>query len=387
MLYINVQKSEAMEHVITINNNQLSFTPGQTILDVAADNNIYIPTLCHLKHASPTKTCRVCVVEMQGEDDLIEACATPAENGMIIHSESHRVIQERKQIIATLLNTGNHNCSIRNLDPQDWTQFQMNVHQADQGNPLCPVWGDCELQDLAYMYQVQTEAVDAVPCQYETERANPFIIRDFSRCILCGRCIKACNEIQVNNAIEFGYEGVDAKIIAGNDVTLKESECVFCGECLQACPVGALVSEQPYRHDRFVDTVKTRTTCSYCGVGCQMDIYAQNNRIVKIDGADDDLAPNYGSLCVKGRFGYDFVGSEHRLTTPMLRKNGELEPVSWDEAINFVATRFNEIKDQYGPDTMGVLTSARITNEDNYMSQKFARGVLKTNNVDHCARL
>jgi predicted molibdopterin-dependent oxidoreductase YjgC len=306
---------------------------------------------------------------------------------MNIYTDSPAVIRERKIIIGKLLNSGNHNCAIRSMESDTWTQFQMQVLKADQKNELCPVWGDCELQDLAYMYQVQTSASDASPSLYATERANPFIIRDFSRCILCGRCVKACNEIQMNNAIEFGYQGVETKIIAGEDVPLKDSECVFCGECLQACPVGALVPERSFRHDRFVDTRTVRTTCSYCGVGCQMDLYVQDNKIVKIDGADKDLPPNNGSLCVKGRFGYDFVADENRLTTPLIRKNGELVKASWEEAIDFVAESFTQIKETAGPDRMGVLTSARITNEDNYISQKFTRAVLKTNNIDHCARL
>lgn len=219
------------------------------------------------------------------------------------------------------------------------------------------------------------------------ERANPFIIRDFSRCILCGRCVKACREIQVNNAIEFGYQGEDTKIIAKNDAPLKDSDCVFCGECLQVCPVGALIPDKGFRDNRFKKTRKVRTTCSYCGVGCQMDVFVQDNKIVKIDGADTDLPPNHASLCVKGRFGYEFVASEERLTRPLMKKDGKQVQVSWEEALDYVADRLSAIKKESGPDSLGVLTSARVTNEDNYIANKFARAVLKTNNIDHCARL
>jgi len=138
--------------------------------------------------------------------------------------------------------------------------------------------------------------------------------------------------------------------------------------------------------NRFEKVKKVRTTCSYCGVGCQLEIQVQNNKIVKIDSAGD-VAPNHGSLCVKGRFGYDFVSSPERLTTPLIRKNGILEEASWDEALDLVAAGFTKIKETFGPDSMGVLTSARITNEENYIAQKFTRAVLKTNNIDHCARL
>jgi len=376
------------KNIITLNENQLEFTPGETILEVAARNKIDIPTLCHLKHTIPTNTCKICVVEIQGRENLMESCVTKAESGMVIQSESPGVVEARKKIISAMLATGNHNCAIRIMDTVDWTDFQMDVQAAEGKQDLCPVWGDCELQDLAYRYQVKTRHMPQNACQYETERANPFIIRDFSRCILCGRCIKACREIQVNNAIEFGYHGDEMKIIAGgDDAHLKDSDCVFCGECIQACPVGALIPDREYRDDRFKPTAVTRTTCSFCGVGCQMDLFVQDNKIVKIDGANPDLPPNNASLCVKGRFGYDFVASPDRLTTPLIKKDGKQVPVSWDEALDYTATKFMVIQKEHGPDAMGVLTSARITNEDNYIAMKFTRGVLKTNNIDHCARL
>lgn len=372
---------------ITINQNEFTFEPGETILEVAQRNHIEIPTLCHLKNTIPTTTCKICQVEVEGEDDLIEACATQAETGMVVLTESLRVIRSRKEKISKLLASGNHNCAIRDFDSSDWTAFQLDVQKDDQSEDLCPVWGDCELQNLAYLYQVETKGMPLNGCKYEMERANPFIIRDFSRCILCGRCVKACREIQVNDAIEFGHMDDAPKIIAKNDAPLKDSDCVFCGECLQVCPVGALVADKSFRDERFVDTEKVRSTCSFCGVGCQIDIFVQDNKIIKIDGADQDLPPNNAQLCVKGRFGFDFVNAEDRLTKPLIKKNGKQVEASWDEALDLVAEKFGTIKENSGPDSMGVLTSARVTNEDNYMAMKFCRGVLKTNNIDHCARL
>ncbi|MCG8532759.1 MAG: 2Fe-2S iron-sulfur cluster-binding protein, partial [Desulfovibrionales bacterium] len=239
--------------VITINDNELAFEAGETILEVAQRYHIDIPTLCHLKNTTPTNTCRVCLVEIQGEDELVESCSTPAHSGMVVQTESPKVVAARKTIIRNMLASGNHNCAIRDFESQDWTSFQMDVLKNDGKEDLCPVWGDCELQNLAYRYQVKTEGMLLNPCEYKTERANPFIIRDFSRCILCGRCVKACNEIQVNNAIQFGPQG--DKIFAGSDdAPLKDSDCVFCGECLQVCPVGALVPDKIFRDDRFTDT-------------------------------------------------------------------------------------------------------------------------------------
>jgi len=375
------------DNIITINENSLAFEPGETILDIAQRNKIDIPTLCHLKNTIPTNTCKVCLVEIKGSKDLVESCATKAAIGMVVSSESPRVVNARRENISRMLASGNHNCAIRDFDTIDWTSFQLGVLKDDQKNELCPVWGDCELQDLAYRYQVKTKGMPLNECQYETERANPFIIRDFSRCILCGMCIKACCEIQVNNAIQFGYADKNLKIIAKNDAPLKDSDCVFCGECLQVCPVGALIPDRAFRDDRFKDTHTVRTTCSFCGVGCQMDLFVQDNQIVKIDGADINLPPNNASLCVKGRFGFDFVSSPDRLTLPLIKKEGKQVQASWDEALALVAEKFTTIKDKFGSDALGVLTSARVTNEDNYIAQKFTRAVLKTNNIDHCARL
>ena len=229
------------------------------------------------------------------------------------------------------------------------------------------------------------EGFQGTSARYPIEEVNPFIVRDFSRCILCGRCVQACNEVQVNNAISFGYRGAKTKIIAAGDRPLKDSDCVFCGECVQACPVGALVEKDVRYRVRPWETQKVRTTCSYCGVGCQMNLHVKDNKVVKVTGVD--VAPNNGSLCVKGRFGFNFISSEERLTDPLIKENGEFRKATWEEAIGKVAEKFKDIRDTHGSDSLGVFTSARITNEENYIAHKFTRAVLKTNNIDHCARL
>jgi len=373
------------QDVIVINGNELPFYSDETILNVAKRNHIDIPTLCHLKDTTPTGTCKICVVEIKGEDDLFCACSTAAENNMIVETESPKVVEKRRSIIETYLSSGNHNCAIRGSNSNNWIEFQLKVHKEDGSSELCPRWGDCELQDLAYRYQVSGESFTTKETIYPMERVNPFIIRDFARCILCGRCVKACNEVQVNNAIDFGNGGFSDKIITPNDKPLKDSDCVFCGECIQACPVGALVEKDTRYHARPWETKKVLTTCSYCGVGCQLFLHVKENRVVKVTGAN--RAPNYGSLCVKGRFGFDFIHSKERLRKPLIKENGKFREAQWDEALNLIARRLNEILNQHEVDSIGLLTSARMTNEDNYIAQKFARAVLKTNNVDHCARL
>ena len=373
-------------NLMVINGNELPIESGETILDVARRGHIDIPTLCHLKGTTPTGACRICVVEVKGARTLLPACSTPASPNMVVRTESPEVVSSRKEILRLMLSSGNHNCAVRGRDDSDWTQFQLGVEKDDGSEELCPVWGDCRLQDLAYRYQVTGEGFQGTPARYPMETVNPFIVRDFSRCILCGRCIQACNEVQVNNAISFGYRGAATKIIAAGDRPLKDSDCVFCGECVQVCPVGALV-EKDVRYDvRPWETEQVRTTCTYCGVGCQIYLHVRDNRVVKVTGVED-VEPNFGSLCVKGRFGYHFIESADRLTKPLIKQNGEFKEASWEEALDFVAQKLTTIKEAHGSESIGLLTSARVSNEENYVAQKFARAVLKTNNVDHCARL
>jgi len=376
----------AEQNLIVINGNEFSFEPGESILDIARRNSIDIPTLCHLKNAMPTGACRVCVVEVEGARSLIASCAAPAANNMVVRTDSAKVIEARRMVIQLLLSSGNHNCAVSGSAGANWTEFQLKSQQVEDTTELCPVWGDCKLQDLAFRYQVSGEAFEPTESPYPMETVNPFIVRDFSRCIQCGRCVQACNEVQVNQAIHYGYRGADTKIVAAGDRPYRDSDCVYCGECVQACPVGALVEKDARYRVRPWETEKVRTTCSYCGVGCQVNLHVKDNRVVKVTGVED-VTPNYGSLCVKGRFGNDFIASPERLTTPLIKENGKFREASWDEALDLVAGRFGEIKSAHGSDSFGMLTSARITNEENYIAQKFCRAVIKTNSVDHCARL
>jgi len=348
---------------VTIDGKTVELQTGQTILEVARAAGIYtIPTLCYMQGTKPTGSCRVCVVEVEGWRTLAPACATAATPGMVIQTETARVNAARRNIIALMLASGNHNCLI------------------------CEANGECELQALAYRFQVATPAFANPPgTKYYYEDNNSMIVRDFSKCVMCGRCVRACNERQVNLAIQIGYRGHHNKIVAKADKTYIESDCVFCGSCVQACPVGALLFKEAIGQGRPWELRTVRTTCPYCGVGCQMDLHVKGGKIVKVMGAR--AIPNEGRLCVKGRFGMGFVHHPERLRTPLIKKNGQLQEATWDEALDLVAKKFKEIKEKHGAKTIGGWCSARITNEENYLFQKLMRAVLKTNNVDHCARL
>lgn len=375
------------ENLIIIDGKEYEFSPGETILEVAEKNGIYIPTLCYLKGASPTGSCRICVVEVEGARNLVASCAAPAGPNMVVRTDTPRVLKARRLNIELLLASGQHNCLAQDMDVDSWTDFQLKAMEVDEHADLCPAYGSCKLQDLAVQYRVKTNRFPPSETRYPIENVNPFIVRDFSRCILCGRCVQACNEVQVNNAISLGYRGAESKVVARGDLALKDSDCVFCGECVQACPVGALIPSSEFESGRLpLETKKVRTTCSYCGVGCQLYLHVRENKVVKVTGVED-AGPNFGSLCVKGRFGYDFINDPERLKVPLIRENGNFREASWDEALQMVTDRLKEIKEESGPDSIGVLCSARITNEENYVAQKFTRAAIGTNNIDHCARL
>jgi formate dehydrogenase major subunit len=373
------------DQLFVLNQNRVAFSEGQTILEAAEAAGIYIPTLCQLKGVSPTGACRICVVEVKGVRSLVTACSTPVAASLEVFTESARVVAARKMILELLLSSGNHNCAAYGVKCSDWTALQLKSQQLEGTAELCPAWGDCRLQELAYRYQVSGERFETTLEFPPPEVVNPMVVRDFSRCILCGRCVQACNEVQVNRAINFGYRGSASRIVAAGDRPLADSDCVFCGECVQVCPVGALVDKKSRYRWRPWEVKRVRTTCPYCGVGCQQWLHVKAGKIVRVTGVED-AQPNQGRLCVKGRYGYDFIYSDERLRSPLIRENGSFRETGWDEALDLVAARLVAIKKEYGADAIAGVSCARSINEDSYQMQKLFRAVIGTNNIDHCAR-
>ncbi len=347
---------------LTIDGKTVSAKKGMTVLQIALENGIQIPHLCYHAKTGQAGLCRSCVVEIEGMTGLQTSCSVLAQKEMVVRSNTERVLEVRRMVVELLLSNGHHNCI------------------------ACEKNGNCELQDAAYQLGIEIPSYPIEDKKMALDESSPGIVYDPNKCIQCFRCVKACNNIVMNRVLEMAWRANHSVVACDNGVPMNESSCVQCGECVQLCPVGALTEKQAIGKGRSYDMKKVQTTCPYCGVGCQIELHVKDNQIVRVYGVEGDT-DNEGSLCVKGRFGNDFVNSPNRLTKPLLRKNGKLEEVEWEEAFDFTANKLLEIKDKYGPASIAGLASAKCTNEENYLFQKFMRAVIKTNNVDHCARL
>jgi len=343
---------------IVIDGKVLEAKEGQTILQIAKNAGIYIPTLCFMEKLLPIGSCRMCIVEVEGYEYPVTACNTLALDGMVIRTNTEKIRNARRDIL----------------------RFMLINHPLDC--PICDKAGECLLQDLVYEYNVDTQPYvsSALKKEYK-EYSTPAIKYHPNRCVVCSRCVRVCREVVGRNVLDIVGNGIDARIEPVNP-----DRCIACGECLSVCPVGALTETVSPTKGRLWQIKRVPTICGYCGVGCSLELNVYDNKVIKVT-TNVDAGPNNGILCVKGRFGYEFINSTERLTKPLIRKNGEFVETTWEEALSFVAGKLLEIKNKYGPDSIAGLTSARCTNEDNYVFQKFIRAVIGTNNVDHCARL
>lgn len=347
---------------LTIDGVSVSVPAGTTVLEAAKSVGIEIPTLCHDPNLSNPGSCRLCVVDIEGMRNLPISCVTVAGEGMIVNTMTEEVVEARKVILELLL--ANH--------PQDCM--------------TCEKTGQCKLQDYAYQYEVRSVTFSGEQTEYEIDDSNPFIERDMSKCILCGKCVRACAEIPEKNIYDFTERGFNTKVTTALDVSLEETDCVYCGSCVAVCPVGAMTPKMMKGVGRPWEVEKVLTTCPYCGTGCNFELVVKDGRVVGVESTEK-AEINGHALCVKGRFGYNFIHHPDRLTTPLVRKDGELKPASWEEATSLVAEKLNAIKSETGSDAIGALSSARCTNEENYLMNKLMRAVIGTNNLDHCARL
>jgi predicted molibdopterin-dependent oxidoreductase YjgC len=358
---------------LTINGQSLHADEGTTILQAARQAGITIPTLCDHPDLKPYGGCRLCLVEVKGSRGPVTACTFPVGQDMQVETETEELAGMRRFMLELLLSKY-YAQSAEDAPPQPETEFmhwlqtyQVNVTAASAKAPRFPINAD----------------------------PNPFVYVDMNKCILCMRCVRACAEIQGRFVWKQAYRGSDTQIVAGAHTDMLSARCESCGACVAYCPTGALDNKMSFGAG-LPDRVVT-TTCTYCGVGCQLDLNIKDDRIMRVT-SNPDSPVNGMHLCVKGRYGYDFVHHHERLEKPQVRRyllegtprpagRGEWVEVDWDTALDITARKLAHTRDSRGPDSVGVLCSAKCTNEENYLMNKFARQVVGTNNIDHCARL
>lgn len=362
------------EIVFSMNGMPASVSPGVTLLEAARSRGIKVPTLCYHPWLRPSGKCRLCVVEVDGWGRLLPACVTPVEAGMQVWTDSDRVQRSRRLILEL-----------------HWSEYPEGAATGD-------VLGRCELTEHVAEYRIEKAWMPSGFRPNRIDDRHPLIGIDVTKCIGCGRCEQACREIAICDVLAMVGRGPAAHVATAFDREMKAAGCVACGACVSVCPTGALVDAGSPRLPPG-ELRAARTICPYCGVGCAMEAYVHRERIVWVTGSSDGPA-NHGSLCVKGRYGFGYASHPDRLTAPLIRRDGlpRVPPAgadpralfreaSWDEALALAAARLRQIRDEYGPDAVGVFGSAKCTNEDNYVLQRFARAALGTGNIDHCARL
>lgn len=348
---------------VTIDGIQMVVEEGTTILQAAENAGIHIPTLCYLKELNPEGSCRMCLVEVEGSPKLATACSFPLAEGNVIHTNTEKIREARRSVLDLLLSNHKTNC------------FK------------CRMNGACKLQDYCLEYGVEETSFAGERIDYPIDDSNEFFTYDPNLCILCHRCVNTCQKIVGRGAIDTSERGFVSKISTPFGENWSDSNCESCGNCVQACPTGALTMKRRQNYREW-DVKKVRTTCPHCATGCQMDLVVKNNKIVDVLAADGPS--NRGLLCVKGRSSsFDFVHHEDRLKYPLIKnkETGEFEQATWDEALDLVASKFTEIRDNFGGEALAGFACSRSTNEDIYMLQKMVRTAFKSNNTDNCARV
>ena len=351
-----------------INDQLFDVQDGETVLNFVRRNigKDIVPTLCDAPNLDPFGACRVCSVDValvkDGPAKAQASCHTPVITGSFIYTDSERIKRLRKNIIELVLTDHPLDCL------------------------TCEVNNNCELQTVAAKVGIRDVRYPAGKNHLDKKKdlSHPYMTSDFSKCINCGRCVRACDEVQGEMVLSMAGRGFDSHIVKSFNDNFFESDCVSCGACAQACPTSAI--SDVFESKSIVADKKVRTICTYCGVGCNLDVAVVDGKVKSIQ-APFDAEVNQGHTCLKGRYAFSFYNHADRLTTPLIRKNGKLEPATWDEAYDFIADKLTSIKATYGPDSISGISSARCTNEENYLMQKFFRAVIGTNNIDSCARV
>ena len=384
---------------VTIDGVVQETTSGERLIDVINRAGVKISQVCYHPQLGPIETCDTCMVETNGQ--LVRACATTASAGMEIFTKSEKAAAAQREAFDRILSNHVLYCTV-----------------CDNNN------GNCTIHNTERLLGIEHQPIPYHSKPYEEDHTNPFYRYDPQQCILCGRCVEACQNVQVNETLSINWEDPHPRVLWDGGSTIGESSCVSCGHCVTVCPCNALMEKSMLGHAGFltalpkttlggmIDVVKgvepetgygailklseaeshmrelrirrTKTVCTYCGVGCSFDVWTKDRHILKVEPLD---GPTNGiSTCIKGKFGWDFVNSPDRLTKPLIREGGKFREASWDEALDLVARKFREIKAKNGPDSLAFVSSSKCTNEESYLMQKLARAVIGTNNMDNCSR-
>ena len=357
-----------MSKVAYINDKAYPINEGETMLSFLRRHNgkKSVPTLCDAPNLEPFGSCRVCSVDValqkDGKTKAMASCHSPMQEGMYLYPDSPNIQKLRKNIIELVLTDHPLDCL------------------------TCEVNGNCELQDVAASVGIRDVRYPEGETHLHREKdlSHPYMTSDLSKCINCYRCVRACDEVQGEFVLNMAGRGFDSHIIKGHDQSFMASDCVSCGACAQACPTSAI--SDVFESKSVAKAEKTRTVCTYCGVGCNLEVSTRNGEILSIQ-APYDAAANGGHTCLKGRYAFKFYNHPDRLRTPLIKRNGKFEEATWDEAYDFITDKFKQLIADHGPDSIAGISSARTPNEENYLMQKFMRAVVGTNNIDCCARV
>jgi len=402
---INGKRSEtspaesSAEVGVVIDGSSHAAHPGERLVDLINRVGLKLSQVCYHPQLGPIQTCDTCLVEINGQ--LVRACATTVSNGMTVTTASSKAHAARQEAFDRILANHMLYCTV-----------------CDNNN------GNCTVHNTTRLLAIEHQQIPFQPKPYEVDNTNPFYRYDPDQCILCGRCVEACQNVQVNETLSINWDEPHPRVLWDGGSTIGESSCVSCGHCITVCPCNALMEKSMVGHagfltgiskqalDGMIDVVKgvepetgygailrvseiesamresrirrTKTVCTYCGVGCSFDVWSKDRHILKVEPADGPA--NGISTCIKGKFGWDYVNAPDRLTKPLIREGDKFREASWDEALDLVARKFSEIKAKNGPDSLAFISSSKCTNEESYLMQKLARAVVGTNNIDNCSR-